>query len=100
MGNVMGENQFADVICQHKTDGTIIPLRIRVKDEDGIYQEFNVKSYRDLTHSGSYKLPSGVLVSSNNVHYFECKIVVFNQQRLLRLCYNAYDSRWLISDVR
>lgn len=42
MGNVMGQNQFVDVICQHKTDGTIIPLRIRVKDEDGIYQEFNL----------------------------------------------------------
>lgn len=98
MSNV--KNKFADVICQHKTDGTIIPLRIRVKDDDGIYQEYNVKEYRDLSHSGSYKMPNDVLVSSNNVHNFECKIVVFNQQKLLRLHYNAYDSRWIISEVR
>lgn len=36
MRQVTNKNQFADVICQHKADGTIIPLRIRIKDEDGI----------------------------------------------------------------
>ena len=27
-----------DVICQFKKDGTIIPLKIRLQDEDGEYQ--------------------------------------------------------------
>ena len=35
-----------DVICQHKQDGNIIPLKIRLQDEDGEYQAFVVKSYR------------------------------------------------------
>lgn len=100
MGQIINKNQFADVICQHKTDGTIIPLRIRIKDEDGIYQEFNIKGYKDLTHAGSYALPNGVSVSSNHLHSFECKIMVFNQQRLLKLFYNAYDCKWQIVDVK
>lgn len=99
MGRMIEQNQFVDVICQHKTDGTIIPLRIRIKDEDGVYQEFNVKGYRDLTHNGSYEMPNGVIVSSH-LHSFECKIIVFNQPRLLRLFYNAYDCRWQIVDVK
>lgn len=100
MGRVIEQNQFVDVICQHKTDGTIIPLRIRIKDEDGIYQEFNIKGYKDLTHAGSYELPNGVSVGSNHLHSFECKIVVFNQQKILKLFYNAYDCRWRIVDVK
>ena len=35
-----------DVICQFKKDGTIIPLKIRLQDEDGEYQSYMVKSYR------------------------------------------------------
>ena len=101
MGNIMEQNQFVDVICQHRTNGTIIPLRIRVKDEDGIHQEYNIKSYKDLTHVGSYSLPNGIMVSSSNhIHYFECKILVFNQYRLLKLFYNAYDCRWRIVDIK
>ena len=100
MKEVINKNQFADVICQHKTDGTIIPLRIRIKDEDGIYQEFNIKGYKDLTHIGAYVLPNGVSASNNHLHSFECKIMVFNQQRLLKLFYNAYDCRWQIVDVK
>lgn len=29
-----------DVICQFKKDGTIIPLKIRLQDEDGEYQSY------------------------------------------------------------
>lgn len=29
----------ADVICQHKKDGTIIPLKLRIEDEDGELQK-------------------------------------------------------------
>lgn len=100
MKQVTNKNQFADVICQHKADGTIIPLRIRIKDEDGIYQEFNIKGYKNLTHIGSYELPNGVCTGNNHLHHFECKIMVLGQQRLLKLFYNAYDCKWKIVDVR
>jgi len=47
---------LADVICQHKTDGTIIPLKIRIADEDGEYQIFNIKSYKVLSDHKEHTL--------------------------------------------
>lgn len=62
-----------DVICQFKKDGTIIPLKIRLQDEDGEYQSYMVKSYRQSGMSASAKPP----------HYstimFECKINAFGR---------------------
>ena len=36
----------ADVICQHTIDARIIPLKIRIQDEDGEMQTYSVKGYR------------------------------------------------------
>ena len=30
--------QKIDMICQHKSDGTIIPIKFRMVDDDGLYQ--------------------------------------------------------------
>ena len=38
-GTVATDNSI-DVICQHTRTGDTIPLRIRLIDEDGIYQTF------------------------------------------------------------
>ena len=47
------QRQKIDVICQHTKEGDIIPLRIRLVDEDGMLQTYNIKSYKDRTvHSG------------------------------------------------
>ena len=41
--------QSLDVICQHKKDGTIIPLKIRLQDEDGEKNNnFNSNILQDL----------------------------------------------------
>jgi hypothetical protein len=34
-----------DVICQSSRDGKITPMKIRVIDEDGEYQEYKIKGY-------------------------------------------------------
>lgn len=47
---------LADVICQHKTDGTIIPLKIRIAGEDGEYQIFKIKSYKVLSDHKEHTL--------------------------------------------
>lgn len=60
-----------DLICQHTMDGDIIPLKIRLKDEDGELQEYMVKGYRDLSEYGKY--------------CFECKITVFDTMKLIRI---------------
>lgn len=83
-----------DVICQHTRDGKIIPLKIRVKDEDGEFQSFTVQGYRDLTHPGRYTLGNGVEVSGCNIKTYECKIVVFGVEKIVRIFYNASENLW------
>ena len=38
-----------DLICLHGTNGEVTPIRLRLKDEDGQYQAYTIKEYRDLT---------------------------------------------------
>ena len=88
-------HRIADVICQHKRDGTIIPIKLRLMDDDGEYQTYAVRSYKDLTHYGDYAMPNGVS-AVNHIWTFECKIVVFGIEKRIRLHYNAYDNRWKV----
>ena len=44
----------ADVICLHTKDGNVVPLRIRVADEDGLLQAYSIKEYRDVSHQGQH----------------------------------------------
>ena len=85
--------QTVDVICQHKQDGTIIPIKIRLKDEDEAYQEFVVKAYEVLSRPDQYKLPSQIMVAGHRWE-FECKIVVLERERRIKLLYNACEGRW------
>lgn len=84
-----------DVICQHTKHNRIIPLRIKLEDEDGIEQVYNVKSYKDITPHNGYTLPNGVNVT--NGHWtFECKILVWDSLKLVKLYYNPRDNAWTI----
>lgn len=58
-----------DLICQHTMVGNIIPIRMRLRDEDGELQEYTIKGYRDTSEFG--------LTS------FECKIVVRDTMMLV-----------------
>lgn len=89
---------LADVICQHKTDGTIIPLKIRIADENGEYQIFNIKSYKVLSDHKEHTLPNGASATlSNHLWQFECKICVFNMIKRIYLFYNSYENLWKVS---
>ena len=44
-GIMAAELKPIDVICQHSRDGKITPMKIRVIDEDGEYQEYKIKGY-------------------------------------------------------
>lgn len=57
-----GTENLIDFICQHKTDGSIIPLRIRLRDEDGEPQEYTVRGYRDVSAYGHVSLECKILV--------------------------------------
>jgi len=60
-----------DFICQHTMEGNIIPLRIRLRDEDGELKEYTIKGYRD--------------VSEYSLTCFECKIVVRDTMKLVNI---------------
>lgn len=52
-------------------DGKIIPLRIRLRDEDGKLQEYTVKGYRDTS---AFRHTS-----------FECQIVVDGYMKVVNI---------------
>ncbi|MCR4611843.1 MAG: hypothetical protein K5644_08095 [Lachnospiraceae bacterium] len=84
--------QSLDVICQHKKDGSIIPLKLRLQDEDGEYQSYMVKSYRQSGMSASAKPPHYSTVM------FECKINVFGRDKIIGISYNYTDGLWKVLD--
>ena len=90
------EKTPVDVICQHSKDGTIIPMRLRVKDEEGEYQTYTIKEYRNLSTAGTYTLPNGVHVSQG-AFVFECTLFVFGQAKLINLYYEPGDTIWKIT---
>ena len=98
MGNIAEKDRLADVICQHRRDGTIIPIKIRIMDDDGEYQAYQIQAYKDLTHYGDCTMPNGIK-AANHMWKFECKIVVFHREKKIQLFYNAYENRWKVSNL-
>lgn len=82
-----------DVISLHTKDGDIVPIRIRIQDEDGIYQAYNIKSYKNLSHRGAYTTPDGLYVS-NDILVYECKIMCFGREKIIRLYHNPARIIW------
>lgn len=74
-----------DLICQHTMEGNIIPLKIRLRDEDGELQEFAVKGYRDK--------------SEHSLMSFECVIIVRDVKKIIDLF--SMDSKvWHWREIR
>lgn len=93
MESINEKYQFIDVICQFTSKGDVIPLRIRVKDCDGMYQTFTIKGYKELSNPGEYSSPYDTLVHSN-LWTFLCKIQVFDQIKTVKLFYNTRENLW------
>ncbi|MCR5301393.1 MAG: hypothetical protein K6E49_03015 [Lachnospiraceae bacterium] len=91
----METNRNIDMICQHKADGSIIPIRIRMLDDDGAYQEYRIRSYKDLSYKGNiFDMPDVNRIHSTGIYPFECKIESFGCVRTLKLFYNSYEHTW------
>lgn len=91
--------QPVDVICQHSADGTLIPMRVRFKDEDGMYQTFEIKGYREIPINGAKTTSDGVYVTEKT-YVFECKIYPFGQERRIRLYYEPSGIVWKIKQSK
>lgn len=83
-----------EVICQHKTDGAIWPIKIKCADEDGEYQVYRILSFRECAPGeASFPLPSSVS-ATKFLRRFDCKIHVFGKERAVSLLYNVTTGRW------
>ena len=101
IGSIMGteDNKNVDMICQHKADGSIIPIKLRMTDDDGAYQEYKIHAYKDLSYKGStFDLPDVSSLHSTGILPFECIVESFGCRRTLRLFYNSYDHTWKLAN--
>ena len=76
-----------DVICEHKSDGSLIPMRLRFMNDDGEYETYNIKGYREAEQKGSRTTNDGIYVSESTF-IFECMIIAMNTKRIVRLYYD------------
>ena len=92
-GKNEGSHKPIDVICQINKDGSMFPIKVRLVDEDGMYQTYAIKSYRSLSGPDKYKLPNGVIATST-IFPFECKISCFGREQVIRLTYLCDQHLW------
>lgn len=88
-------DKFIDVICQYSKDGKIIPLRVKLQDDDGIYHEYNIKKYKEITHAGDFRTPYGFFSHSLNWEFL-CQIQVINRMITIHLFFNGSDQVWRV----
>ena len=92
MGAYFKIQQTLDVIAQFNRDGSIIPLKIRLYDEDGELQSYKVKSVRQR-YVSSTKAPSDY-----HIIIFDCKINAFGHDKIVSISYSYADRLWKILD--
>ena len=66
--------QTLDVIAQFNRDGSIIPLKIRLYDEDGELQSYVIKAVRERYVNSA--------PADYNIIIFDCKINAFGHDRI------------------
>lgn len=85
-----------DVICEHKSDGTIIPLRFQLADEDGIHQRYTIKGYKVLEKHKDERSKDGLYVTHDMI-IFECRIEVLETWRTIRLYCRRSGGEWKLA---
>ncbi|WP_035769712.1 hypothetical protein [Butyrivibrio sp. NC2002] len=86
-----------DVICQHKANGRIIPLRLRFMNEDGQYETYTIKGYREAEKKGAHTTEDGIY-TSDSTFIFECLIISAGMKRIVRIYYDPrINSKWRLA---
>ncbi|HAV90094.1 MAG TPA: hypothetical protein DCW44_02315 [Eubacterium sp.] len=92
----MNKRYPVDVICLHSKEGNIIPIRIRVEDEEGFQRGYKIAGYMKLTGDGGYTTTDGVFVKSDTIFY-ECRIEVLGKTMKIRLYYSDHERNWFMT---
>ena len=85
-----------DVICEHKSDGTMIPMRFRILNEDGDFESYTIKGYREILRKDCYTTPDGLLVCSKD-KVFECRVVILEMYKTVRLYFDKNSCSWRLA---
>ncbi len=88
-----------DVYCLFRNDGIVLPIRIRMFDEDGERQDFAIHRYKLIDGAGGPCIPSAEIFQGGAVT-FDCEIEVFGHRRVVRLLYTASDMHWKLLQIR
>jgi len=89
----MESNQQIDVICQFNKDGSIIPIKIRMEDDNGETQSYVIQGYIEYPPGSGYRIPGG-FSATNSIHVFKCKIHSFGHEEILHMFYNTANCQW------
>ena len=87
-----------DVICQIKSDGSIIPIRIKLEDEEKQLQIFNIKRYKapkEYLRSETSGHNDGKFPFSDMLEY-QCVIVVFEREKIITIRYVLSAHKWIL----
>ena len=90
----MRNSDVVDVICQHCKDGSVIPIKIRVQDDEQVNNVYTIKSYAELS-SDKVKLPNESIITSDII-MFDCRIEVFGMAKQIILHFNKSQGKWYI----
>ena len=82
-----------DVIAEFKADGTIIPMRFRVMNEDGQYEQFTIKAVKQAEKKGTYTTEDGMYVC-NDDRVFVCKVFILGAEKRVRLYFHKNTCSW------
>ncbi len=85
-----------DVICEHKSDGSVIPMRFLLMNEDENYEAYTIKGYRQLYHKETYTTPDGVYVCCKDL-VFECRVLILDMYKTIRLYFDKGKVTWKIA---
>ena len=85
-----------DVICQHKADGDIIPIRFRLMNDNGEYEIYKISGYRSIWQPGAYTTPDGIFVSGST-YVFECNVIILDYKKRVRLYFEKNQCKWRLA---
>ncbi len=90
--------QNVDAIVLYTKEGEVIPLKIRLTDENGERREFVIKKYRSVGGRGTQTLPDGMYIAGDTLA-FECYIQVAEQMRMIRLYHSpGIGNPWIMTE--
>lgn len=90
---MLPQRREVSVICQHKTDGTIIPIKFKLEEKDGTVQMFKINKYSVVSTPGEYRMPNMVKINSK-AWCFDCMITVLGSESNAKLYYYTDNLKW------